>query len=335
MTNERNNSLFNEEIKNTFLQNMIETEQITEETSKSYMRIFNKTYNDETALGKDLNRFNLKELESILYGFKANNRNTIESYGRIISSYLNWSVKTKLTKKNLLSDLRPTDFEKYLTNEETYFTDRQLRRYEDFCKNLQDAVLLRLLFMGVGGKQMSEIRNLKKSDVDFEGNRLKLTNTLKAGRDGLPEKYTERWIDVDDRTLALVDGAIRQKTYIKRNGDLKQTENNNIRPYSDLVDNDYVVRASITKTDNWHTPVDKFVIYRRIQVISEGLGIPDLTAKYIQRSGMIYHMNELIKDDEVSLDDLKIVADRFNLKSYHNLKGFLTVDNVRKTYPKK
>lgn len=335
MTEEKNNSIFNAEVKHSYLEEMINEGHISEETAKSYSRIFGVTYPKELEFEKDLNEFTLEQMEEILYGFNANNRNTIESYGRIISSYLNWSVQKGLVEKSVLADFRPDSFEKYITDAEIYFTDKQLRRYEDQCENYQDAVIIRLLFMGVGGKQMSEIRNLKKADVDRTNKRLKLTNTLKADKKGLPIKSTERWIEVDERTITLIDGAINQKEYVKKNGDLKQTEFNNVRPFTDLVSNDYVVRASITKTENWNVPVDKFVIYRRIQTIAESLGIKDLTAKFIQRSGMIYHANQLIQEDELMLDDIKIVADRFNLKSYHNLKGFLTVDNIRKTYPQK
>ena len=335
MTNEKNNNIFNAETKNDYLEQMVRENHISEETSKSYARIFNVTYPKELELEKDLNEFSLEEMERILYDFNANNRNTIESYGRIISSYLNWSVQRGLIDKSVLADFRPESFEKYIVQGETYFTDRQLRRYEDRCANYQDAVIIRLLFMGVGGKQMSEIRNLKKSDVDRKNKRLRLTNTLKADKKGLPIKSTERWIEVDDRTIDLIDGAIAQKEYIKKNGDLKQTEYDNVRPFTDLVDNEYVVRASITKTENWNAPVDKYVIYRRVQTIAKSLGIDELTSKYIQRSGMIYHANELIQGNILSLDDLKIVADRFNMKSYHNLKGFLTVDNIRKTYPQR
>lgn len=335
MTNDKNNSLFNTKVKIDYLSDMIKSGAISEETSKSYSRIFGVTFSSEEALEKDLNQFTLEEMETILYNFKANNRNTVESYARIISSYLNWSVINEQSGTNVLADLKPTDFEKYLTFEETYFTNKQLRRWEDSCVNFQDAVILRLLFNGVSGKQMSEIRNLKKSDVDLENKRLRLVNTLKADKNGFPIKFTERWIDVDERTLELVRGAIEKKTYQKKNGDVAQTEYNNVRPYTDLVNNDYVVRASITKTDNWNTPVDRFVIYRRIQMLSEIFSVEDLTAKFIQRSGMIFHANELMKGEKLSLDDIKIVADRFNLKSYHNLKGFLTVENIEKTYPKK
>jgi hypothetical protein len=48
----------------------------------------------------------------------------------------------------------------------------------------------------------------------------------------------------------------------------------------------------------------------------------------------MYYANQMIEgEQELALDDLKIIADRFNMKSYHNLKGFLNVENVRRTYP--
>jgi integrase len=324
LTNETNNNLFNEDVKTNFLNT------IKEGTRVSYERILKIAQKSESILGKDLNRFSKPELEAILYDFKANNRNTIESYARIISAYLHWSVKEGLSHKNILEDYKPDDFEKFLTNEEQYMTEKQLRRYEDRCANYQDSVIIRLLFSGVGGTQMSEIRNLTIHDINWDTKQLRLVNTLKADSKGNPIKFTERFLTVDDRTLQLIDGAIKQKTYIKRNGFM--TERDNVRKFTDLAENDYVVRPSLTKTDNLNTPADKFVAYRRISTLADTLGIENLTAKYIQRSGMVYYANQLIQNDTLSLDDLKMVADRFNMKSYHNLKGFLTVENIRETY---
>jgi integrase len=338
MTNERNNALFESERKNNFLNDMISSGAITSETSKSYLRIFNKTSEKEEALKKDLTEFTLEELETILFDFKANNRNTLESYGRIISSYLNWGVQHQFSKNNPLSELKPNDFEKYLTNEEEYFTERELRRIEDRCENFQDAVILRLLFLGAGGKQMSEIRNLKEQDIDRKNKRIRLINTFKSDKNKMPIKFTERWIHIHgdhaEHTFDLIEGAIRVKSYLKRNGEIAEGNNSRSIGRLDLVENDYVIRASMTNTENFDIPVDRFVIYRRIQMISTLFGIPELTAKYIQRSGMIFLGNELVQDEILSLDDMKIVADRFNMKSYHNLKGFLTVDNIRKSYSK-
>lgn len=326
MTNVKNNLIFNEEIKNEFLNT------ISEKTRQSYRRIFTITFKHELILNKDINQFDLKEIEKVLWSFKSKTRNTIESYGRIISSYLNWCVKTGLISKNVMEDMKPDDFEKFIHDDSEYISEKQLRRIEDMCNNYQDAVIIRLLFIGVGGKKLSEIRNLKISDVDFENKRLKLTETLKEDERGLPLKYTERFINVDDRTLYLINGAIKQKMYLKRNGEIVQTEHDNIKPFTDLVDNNYVVRSSITKTENYNTPVDKFVIYRRLSMLEEILGLDRFNAKFIQHSGMLYLANKIMENGEVSLVDIKIVADQFNVKSYHNLKGLITTQNIRKIY---
>ena len=334
VTSDKYNSLLNiNDNKKLFIQEMVEHGNISEDTSKSYERVLLHTSELEDSLDKDLNEFDLQELETVLFAFKANNRNTVESYARIISSYLNWSVQKNLSDFNPLSELKPNDFVKYLTNEESYFTEKQIRRMEDHLVNYQDAVVLRLLFLGVGGKQMSEIRNLKKDDIDRINKRIKLTNTLKSDTKGLPIKFTERYIDIDDEhTFDLIEGAISVNRYMKRNGEVSEGSEARSIGYLDLVENDYVIRSSITKTDNYDYPVDKFVIYRRVNMIAEVFGIEILTTKLIQRSGMIYYGSKLMQNKRITLDDMKIIADRFNIASYHNLKGFLTIENIEKTY---
>lgn len=335
VTNEKDNYLFNPERKDLFIRDMILNGSISESTSKSYERILLYSSKIEHALDKDLSDFTLEEIEKVLFDFNANNRNTVESYSRILSSYLNWCVDNGISRYNPLQELKPDDFVKYLTDKEVYFTNNQLKRWEDHLENFQDAVIIRLLFIGVGGKQLSEIRNLKMQDVDRKNKMLKLTNTLKYDEDGLPIKFTERYLDVEDeRTFDLIEGAINTKKYVKRNGEVSEGGESRSIGMLELVENDYVVRSSITKTENYNYPVDKFVIYRRLSMISEVFGINDFTAKLIQRSGMIYYANSIMQNDNLTLDDMKIVADRFNIKSYHNLKGFLTAENVRKTYKK-
>ena len=336
MTNDKNNSLCKSQVKNEYLEEEIKSESISYETAKNYARILNFANEYEEKRNKDLCEFSFEEIEEILFDFKSNNRNTIESYGRIISSYLNWCIAKGKSEVNLLGKLKPDDFAKYLTNEETYYTDKQLRRWEEQCANYQDAVIPRLLFIGVGGKQLSEIRNLKKGDIDTVNYKLKLTNTLEADKEGRPVVFSERYIDLDEYTLKLLEGAIAQKIYRKRNGVINQTDSNNIRPHTDLVNNDYVIRPSITKTDNWNRPADRHVVYRRLQTIEEFLGLENFTAKRIQRSGMIYYAKQIVGEEkEVNVNTLKLIALRYNNSSYHNLKGVITMENILKTYPDK
>lgn len=330
-TNEINNFIFNGEQKRKFLLDSIQRNVISEKSSNNYIRIFINTKRYEEKNNKDICEFSLKELEAVMYGFNSNNLNTVESYARIISSYLNWCVNEGLINENHLASLSTLDFRKYLTQKEVYFTDKHLRRYEDSCVNYQDAVILRLLFSGAGGKQFSELSNLSKHDIYWDENEINLKNVFTYDENGLPLKYTERKLKVDDRMLFLIEKALGEKIYYKSNGDM--AEASNIRPYTDLIDNDYVIRPSITRTDDSNVPVNQHVIYRRIKTISDALGIEELTAKYIQRSGMIYFGNSLIKDyDKLSLDDLKIIANRFNTNSYYNLRGYITTEVIRETY---
>lgn len=315
----KNNQLFNEDIKRRFL-----NEVVSKNTSISYERIFIITSHYENVLNKDLNKFSINEIESILYDFKSSSRNTIESYGRIMSSYLNWSVKNGLTSYNVLSTFTPRDFEKYIYDDFIYLKKDDMKYLENACVNYQDAVILRLLFIGVGGKNVSEIRNLKKSDINHSDKTLSLKESLKNG-------VIDRIISVDSYTLNLIEGALNQRIYMKKNGEAEV--NDNIRPYTDLVSNDYVIRASITRTDSVSSEVDKFVIYRRLSMLSDtiGLGKP-LNVKNIQKSGMLNYASELTNKGSrsVSLDDLKMIAHRFNVKSHHNLKGFINDENIIK-----
>src|SRR5690606_24310317 len=114
--NVTDSSLFNHGRKEEYLMDMVNSKNLKEQTAISYGRIFEKTKETEEKLNKDLSDFTFEEIEKILFDFKSNNRNTLESYARIISSYLNWNVKKGYIKSNLLEGLRPNDFSKYLTN---------------------------------------------------------------------------------------------------------------------------------------------------------------------------------------------------------------------------
>lgn len=341
LTNVNNSDLFNANDKVKFFEEMVNSGALSLETVPSYYRLF-KDKNDykiryyEEKFGKDINLFTFEEMENVLKGFQAKNRNTVESYARIISSYLNWSVRTgRGIGYNVLADLKPNDFKKYLVAEESYFTYEELLDYEEACKNSQDAVILRLLFNGFGGKEMSEIRNLKMTDVDKERKTLYLVETLKADEDGNILEFIDRTKPIDDYTFELIKEAYGETTYMKKNGDAETGARGEVRPYTDLVQNSYVLRPSLTKTENGEKPMAKFVIHRRLNMLKKHFGIPQLTAKFIQRSGMLYYAKDLVdyESEEVSINVLKMVASQFKTGSYHNLKGIVTMENIKRTYP--
>lgn len=321
-----NSLIFNHKLKEKFITDMINNNNINPQTAKTYMRIFILSSRKEFKLNKDLSDFTFNEIEDVLISFNSNNVNTIQSYGRVISSYLNWCESNKIISRNLMSDLKSADFGNYLTNKEKYLTEKELQYIENNCINYQDAVILRLLFEGVSGKSFSEIINLRKTDINEDTNELRLREEI-----GNTNSFSERIIKVSDRAMFLIIKAMSEKVYYKKNGEMNHHDN--INPYTELVDNNFIIRPSITKTDIGNKPVNKHVIYRRIKAIADSLGDGNITSKLIQRSGMLFYAKEIIKDNnKISLDNLKVVASKFNFKSYHNLKGYITIENIKETY---
>jgi integrase len=309
---------YNNRIKNRFLNEYMES------TQSTYKRIFVSSLPMEGMLKKDLYDFSKEEISLVLADMNPSTASSSESNGRMITAYINWCINQGYRKSiNPLSAVSPEWFGQFVDkNIQLYFSEDTLNTYESYCQNAQDALCMRLLFEGVNGKQVSEIRNLKKDDVDFKNKILKLTDF-----DGSIRK-----IEVfSDKTLELIEEALEVKTYIKRNG--LMIEHENVREFTDLTENDYVLRSSITATKTLEKPVDKAVVYRRINMIEDTLGIPYLNGKNIQRSGMIY-MGKIIYEREGKLEKEQYlqIAERFQISKWFVIKNFCNLESIRELY---
>jgi hypothetical protein len=132
--------------------------------------------------------------------------------------------------------------------------------------------------------------------------------------------------------MHLIDEALSDSTYYKRNGMMDDAPSN-VRTFTDLVDNDFVIRSSITKTDSINQPVDKFVIYRRVSLLGELLTIPNFNAKNIVRSGMIYMGYELLKESgKLGKEEYKEIAERFKINTMPALKEIVNEETIKELY---
>lgn len=309
--------LYNEEIKEKFLK------QYPENTARSYRRVFVKSKTTEEMMKKDLYEFNMDEIEYVAYELAPISFGAALTYGRIITSYITWAIEQGLRSNNInpLKTVRSSYFEKFVDKSlKLYISDKELRRIEDRCVNAQDAVIFRLLFEGAGGKKYAELRNIKREDIDEENNTIRL----------IDEDEQERTIKFSDRAIDLALKACNQEVYYKKNGEPLEAEN--LRSYTDLVKSNYMLRASITKTDNYDR-VDHPTIYRRINLITELLGLNYLNAKNITKSGMIFMAKQLIEDEgELGSAQYKKIAERFNINNPYSLKNFLTYQTVESVY---
>jgi integrase len=298
-------------------------------TQHVYGFAFRKSEPLETELGKDIYDLKIGELRTLFEAMKPQSISTARTFGRIVSAYIAWTIHEglRMDGKNPLEEVDNSFFDQFVdeSNVLPYFTYDELRKVELFCENAQDAVILRLLFESVQGKEYAELRNLTEDDIDWDNKKVTLYNSV----DG--DKEYSRTIEVSDIALKLMDDALSEATYYKRNGQIDAPSN--VRPFTDLVNNNFVIRSSVTRTDSFNKPVDKYVILRRIAMIAETYGIPNLNAKNIVRTGMIYMgYNLLQQHGKLDKDAYKKIAERFKVNTMAALKEIVNENTIRKLY---
>lgn len=335
--------IYNEEIKNRFLDKYKEG---GNKTYLYYRRVFEKSYDYEVMKGYDLFDFNILEIEQILKDLNPLTAQASETNGRVITAYIDWSIKPqsrsgKRTEDNPLSDKHSKYFAGLIDkNRKIYFTDKEIYAICEECENAQDAVIIRLLFEGVNGRELSEISNLEKYDINWDTRELTVYETLGYDAEGFPVRAEPRIVQVSELCLQYLKEAINQYDYVKRNGYME--ENGNITPYTNLVKNDFVIRASITKTrsyDNYSEtsfdmPVDVQVMHRRIKTVARTTERDYLVAKNIFRSGVIYHLKQRydMNNGKLTMQDYKDVAKIFNISFAYSIKKFCTEETIEKLY---
>lgn len=311
--------LYNADIKEKFIGTYSSKSQIP------YRNAFEKSKGFEYELDRDIYDFDLVDFESLFKQFANVYQSRLRSIGRIYSAYIKWAISEGLSKhsKNPLAEVKTSWFEQFVRKAKLFYSDVEILHIENMCKNKQDAVIIRLVFEGVLGQAGAEIRNLKISDIK-PNNGLLLTD----------EDGSTREIDVSPRCIQLIEQAFHEKRYYKSNGFMKPTEN--VRDYTDLIENDFVIHSSNTGRDKNIGAVDKFVLYRRITTIENQLGLENFNIKNISRSGMLafanYLMKEHYKTNELNLMILIDISQRFKANTYNSLRSFITNENVRNLY---
>lgn len=311
--------LYNPIVKEEFLSQ----DHFSIETRDIYRRIFVNSKDSETMLGKDLYDFTREEIEEVLHSLNPLTPAISASNGRIVSSYINWWITSNnLNKINPLNSVGASWFNKFVDKtKKIYFSYKEIKEIMDLSENAQDAVLVGMYFENISGKDGSEIRNLQIGDIDQEKNLVILRE------DGSSPRVQQ----ISESLKKLMISAYKQNTYIKKNGEMIEVDN--IRNYTDLVRNQYIIRNSITRTDSDNSAVHSSLIYRRLKILSESFGYPYLTGKNITRSAMIYYAYQLLQTDHVlGKEQYEKIANKFGLKNWYTLKDFCNLETINKLY---
>jgi site-specific recombinase XerD len=323
--------MYNEEIKESFLQYLIDEEGYTDETVHVFRFVFYKSYDVEDILQKDMYDFNTGELKQVLLNANKSTMNSVRAFASMMKKYIDWAIRIGLTNSNInpMDMFTTKDYEECIDKSKKLFiSEDELIDIEDQLVNYQDKVILRLLFEGANGYEVSELINLKKYDVNYEKKQLRLYD----------DKNGERFIVVSDRCLDIIEKAINEKVYYARNGEKESKHGKSEYPY---YETDHIIKNVLTGRTRGEA--DKNVVYRRMYMIKEIFDMPYLTIKNVWRSGMIKMAVDLYKEEgELTNKQLAKIAEQFGLGkiinnghetyNYHAMRQFINRDNILDLY---
>ncbi|MGE6833917.1 HNH endonuclease, partial [Priestia megaterium] len=288
---------------------------------KSYFgscrNVFKKSKSLEERFNKDLSQFDLPEIAILFKELNSLSKQSIDKRKFIIKHYINYFLEKRPDKINPF-ELESNKWHEQFINHE----GRKLISESDFNKlvstfaNKQDAVICQLCYEGICGARYSEIRNLKKTDIDWSKKTLLLKDDAKG----------ERVVNVSEICINILKGAIEEVEYKSKNGSNKSKMGRTSQP---LADNDYVVRGSIHKLKNDKERIAYQAILRRIENLKPHSPKFNITTKTLRYSGMMQSAINLSKRTGTSIKDFvneihwAEVAEQFNIKPYHDANGYV------------
>lgn len=288
--------------------------------------VFVKSLEIEQQLDKDLYDFTIDEIKDVLYNLDASTGNSIRSSGSYIKYYIDWAIKKQL--RGNLNPLRynpPSWYNQFIDkSKKILFSEEEVNDMISHLVNAQDSIILQLVFFeGLEGDSLSELLDLRRQDIDFDNHTLKLP---------------DRTAKVSEKTISLINAALREDVYLLKNGEAKGWKKE-----APLLQNDYVIRSTQGKAINLEK-ADKHLVYRRIATISEYFDYKYLNIKNISKSGMVKMAKDLyLRDGELDKKQLDEIAEKFDtpkakvgdvmLNNYYALKEFINMENIEKLYP--
>lgn len=158
-----------------------------------------------------------------------------------------------------------------------YITRKELSEIANKLENYQDKFILFAIYHGITGfSELSELRELKVSDIDFKKRIIKVGN---------------RVIEMDNEFCKIAKRAIEQNTYY-----IETFNNQNNSEMKLNTDSIYVVRGKQMASNNWGTEAMKYSGLRsRFKLIREITGLT-CSPSELETSGVVNRLLEVKKN---------------------------------------
>ncbi|WP_214771533.1 hypothetical protein [Exiguobacterium sp. s133] len=225
------------EVKEKYLDNISESQ-------KTYaMFLMKKMSEHEKVVDEPLYDQTTSNIESFLFSLAPlTNKTSYKGIGYVVR-YMRFAAELGVKKSNIiLIENSPEYADKFVPqNARTFITLNQLDAIINNCVNHQDKVIFRLLFEGLRGDKLSELRNLKPNEV-YEK---QLDGRTQFFIDINSSEKNNRTIRITENLYYLCKNAADQETYLLNNGrEVNENVAHRRGDEQDLIDSGYVLKRS-------------------------------------------------------------------------------------------
>lgn len=292
---------YNEEAKAEFIKDYMRSRVVA---ATSLSGLFNKTEPFESELDKDCSCFTKEEIINMYKNFGAKSVNVLENYNVYLRSFTAFRIYyghidvenayEGITKDNLRLCIDPElQKQKFLTRE-------QLDDIENELLNYTDKAIVEALWHGISGKSMKDIASLNEDMFSEDRKKLRFP-------DG-------RVIEISEKFRHFLERAFNETEYLCYGSSLRVEE---VEGKGRL----YKKRLNSYAKDTDDVIFRNF--YRKIMIYRNYLGIPILTMKTIQSSGLLYQIQNGMQEYECSMREFlateegKALAIQYGYKPEH------------------
>lgn len=272
--------------------------------------LLNKVERIECVKKKSIIEFSESEIIEMFKSFNLTSVNTLQNYNNYLKAYCDFVIYKTRDGVNSFKEINK-DMLKACVNEDLkrnkYISYEQLQEIECELLNYTDIAILECLWNGIAGKELSDLTYLERRQVDKK--RMEITFN------------DNRIVKIYPRLYDILNMAFNENECVCYGEDVKVK-----RVFGD--GQLYKVRENAYKDND---SIRFRWVYRKIMIIREYVGLPFLSMKSLQGSGMLHYIKQGMKDADCGLREFLNTENGSKIMDQY---GFVNENRVHIVYDK-
>ena len=259
---------------------------------------------------KSIVYFSKSEILKMYKDFNLTSVNTLQNYNNYLRAYCNFIIYKENKGSNCFASINK-DMLKTCINEDIrrskYISYEQLQDIEAELLNFTDCAILECLWFGISGRELTDLTYLERNQV----NESKMEIIFGDGRN----------LKIYPRLYELLDKAFDETEYMCYGEDIRVKR---VCGKNQL----YKIRDNVHKD----TDAARFRwVYRKIMIIRDYVGLPNISMKSLQGSGMLHYIKQGMKDFNCGLKEFLNTEEGAKIMGQY---GFMNENRINIVYNK-